>query len=146
MNAKKLVPVVPVAAVLAVCTISARAPGGTINAFLGKSSPGNWIDCATENDYMWSEATGYNASLGVVCRAADGTGSTATSSCSGGVFNQAKLWSTEDPSAPIMGTQHCAGPGVWWTQMSQCSKTVSVKPQGGQCSNVTFTASSWGTN
>jgi len=154
---------IPVAALLAVCAVASRAPGGTLNAIIWNSleRPSPFEDCSTQGT-VFEEAIGYRNDFSAACRIFDASGSTVSRTCDGATTHQAKLWSlvsagaggsgndggpTGSPPGPIRGKFYCSTVTTPWLQHVSCSEAISAKIPGlTQCAPVVFFANSMGTN
>jgi hypothetical protein len=146
MRVRAFASFIPVAALLAVCAVTSRAPGRTLNAILG-GYPVPMFDCSTR-EVIYLEATGYAWPLmNATCRIYDASGTTVSKSCDGATHHQVKLWTTIVPgtngSSQLQGTSEITP----WAQYSATAKTISVfDPTTGRCSPIYFTPYAWGTD
>ena len=142
MRVRAFASLIPVAALLAVCAVTARAPGKTLFAVLGSSTQTYGRYCNSDHNFPLAQGIGVTANMGLVCEAHDGVGSTAAANCgTNAVYHGARIFASDT------GTQECTGNVVAWTEASGCSKTLSIKSSSsGACFTSTLTAASWGAN
>jgi hypothetical protein len=147
MRVRTFASFIPVAAILAVCAVTARATGApTLNTILTNDLTGTGGGALSEciadgGGFGWpivAHAVGVRADFSVACSAVDSTGTTVSAPCSGGVFHMARLAKNN--------RDFCSSAGAWWTSQAWCEGTVRITTGHLMCRDVFFRGFSWGTN